>query len=261
VTDETPAASVLLNGIRVMQAFSVGEPVLGVTEIARRVELHKSSVSRILRTLEQASLVERDADSGRYRLGLGVIALAGPLLANLDVRRVAAAPLAELAERTRETAALMVWTGAEAVSVEQVPGPQLIKHAAAIGTRYAGAASASVQVFLAALPAGRVRSLLDEGRIAGPADPAGLDAYLARLAEVRAEGVAVNDGESAVDEVGVAAPVRDHRGEVAAAVLLSAPRYRVSADVLALLVTAVRASAAEISSRLGWSRPGEPAAG
>jgi DNA-binding IclR family transcriptional regulator len=251
VTEEARAASVLLNGIRVMQAFSVTEPVLGVTEIARRVELHKSSVSRILRTLEQAALVERDADTGRYRLGLGVIALAGPLLANLDVRRVAAAVLAELAERTRETASLMVWTGAGAVSVEQVPGPQLIKHAAAIGTRYTGVTSASVQVFLAALPPGRVRALLDEGAITGATGPDAVAACLQRLDGVREGGVAVNDGESAVDEVGVSAPVRDHRGETVAAVLLSAPRYRVSPAVLDLLVDAVRTAAAEVSSRLG----------
>ena len=255
MTEEARAASVLLNGIRVMQAFSVAEPVLGVTEIARRVELHKSSVSRILRTLEQAALVERDTDTGRYRLGLGVIALAGPLLANLDVRRVAAPVLAELAERTRETAALMVWTGTAAVSVEQVASPQLIKHAAAIGTRYSGATSASVQVLLAALAPARVRALLDEGRVTGPTDPAAVEAYLERLGEVRAGGAAVNDGESAVDEVGVAAPVRDHRGETVAAVLLSAPRYRVSPEALALLVDAVRAAAAEISSRLGATTP------
>jgi IclR family acetate operon transcriptional repressor len=256
VTEEAPGASVLLNGVRVLQAFSVAEPVLGVTEIARRVDLHKSSVSRILRTLEQATLVERDAGTGRYRLGLGVLALAGPLLADLDVRRVAAAPLAELAERTRETAALMLWTGAGAISVEQVPGPQLIKHTAAIGTRYAATSSASVQVFLAALPPEQVRGLLGAGRITGRADPAGVDAFLDRLAQVRAGGVAVNDGESAVDEVGVAAPVRDHRGETVAAVLLSAPRYRVSADVLDLLVGAVRTTAGEISSRLGAAEAG-----
>jgi DNA-binding IclR family transcriptional regulator len=67
--------------------------VLGVTEIARRVGLHKSTVSCALATLEQAGLVERDAKRGRFQLGIGVIGLAGPLLANLDVRRVARSAL------------------------------------------------------------------------------------------------------------------------------------------------------------------------
>ena len=251
MTEEARGTSVLLNGIRVLQAFSVTEPVLGVTDIARLVDLHKSSVSRILRTLEQAALVERDDTSGRYRLGMGVIALAGPLLANLDVRRVAAPALDDLTARTRETTALMVWTGIGSVSVEQVASPQMIKHAAAIGTRFTTAASASVQVFLAELPQAQAREMLERNAVTGAPDDDAIDRYLTRLARVRSEGVAINDGDTAVDEVGVAARVRDHRGHVVAAVLLSAPRYRVHADMLDLVGEAVRDTADEISSRLG----------
>ncbi len=103
--DTKPSPSVLLNGLRVLEAFSITEPVLGVTEIARKVDLHKSSVSRMLATLEKAGYVEREEGTGRYRLGLGVIGLAGPLLANLDVRRVALPELEGLTRRTEETSA------------------------------------------------------------------------------------------------------------------------------------------------------------
>ena len=65
------SASVLLNGLHVLEAFSIDEPVLGVTEIARKVHQHKSTVSRILATLERAGYVERDEGSGRFRLGPG----------------------------------------------------------------------------------------------------------------------------------------------------------------------------------------------
>src|SRR3954471_9727025 len=134
--DSRPSASVLLNGLRVLESFTITEPVLGVTEIARKVDLHKSSVSRILATLEKAGYVERDHGSGRFRLGLGLIALTGPLLANLDVRRVAQPELVELTQRTGETSALAVWNGHESVVVEQVPSPKQVKHSASVGTRY-----------------------------------------------------------------------------------------------------------------------------
>src|SRR5699024_840957 len=129
-------------------AFSVTEPLLGVNEIARRVRLHKSTVSRILSTLEQVDLVERDEMSGRFRLGIGVIGLAGPLLANLDVRRVAYAALEKLVELTNETAALALWNGWESIVVEQIPSPRQVKHTTPLGVRFAKASSASVQVFL-----------------------------------------------------------------------------------------------------------------
>jgi DNA-binding IclR family transcriptional regulator len=109
-----------------------------------------------------------------------------------------------------------------------------------------------VQVFLAQADPFEVRSLLLKGAIDLPGlTEATLEAYTVRLAEVRERGYAVNYGETSLEEVGVAAPVRDHRGEPVAGVLLSAPRFRVSADQLGVLVEATASAAAAVSSRLG----------
>lgn len=250
-TSEKRAASVLLNGLAVLEAFTIEEPVLGVTEIARRVGFHKSTVSRILATLEQAGYVEREAQGGRFRLGLGLIALTGPLLADLDVRRVAASSLQQLAGRTEETSALMVWNGHESVVVEQVMSPKQVKHTAAIGTRYNTYESASVQIFLADLPAADVDRLLERRLIVsshGDAEP--ID-HAIDFAAIREQGYAVNDGRTSAEEVGIAAPVRDHRGDTVAAVLLSAPRFRVPPTLIEILARDVVACAAEVSARLG----------
>ena len=250
-SDARASASVLLNGLHVLEAFSIDEPVLGVTEIARKVDQHKSTVSRILATLERAGYVERDEGSGRFRLGLGLIALAGPLLADLDVRRVALGPLQQLTARTGETSALMVWNGHESVVVEQVQSPKQVKHTAAIGTRYDTYESASVKVFLAALPAGEVSRLFERRLLAGTYDRHTVESYVAELDRVAMEGFAVNDGRTSVEEVGVSAPVRDHRGVVVAAVLLSAPRFRVPAAMLEVLARSVSDTAGDVSARLG----------
>ncbi|MFC8502139.1 IclR family transcriptional regulator [Pedococcus sp. NPDC057267] len=250
---EARGASVLLNGLAVLEAFSIQEPVLGVTEIARRVGLHKSTVSRILATLEQAGYVEREPAGGRFRLGLGLIALTGPLLADLDVRRVAGAALQRLTERTGETSALMVWNGHEAVVVEQVPSPKQVKHTATIGTRYDTYESSSVKVFLAELDASDVAHLFERRLLAGTYDEHTLDAYTAELEQVRTQGFAVNDGRTSAEEVGIAAPVRDHRGVTTAAVMLSAPRFRVPPALLEVLARDVAEAARDVSARLGSS--------
>ena len=132
-------------------------------------------VSRILATLERAGYVERDERSGRFRLGLGLIALAGPLLADLDVRRVALGSLQQLTDRTGETSALMVWNGHESVVVEQVQSPKQVKHTAAIGTRYDTYESSSVKVFLAALPPSEVTRLFERRLLVGTYDAGGYD--------------------------------------------------------------------------------------
>ncbi|MGM7666444.1 IclR family transcriptional regulator [Microbacterium sp. A93] len=247
-------ASVIVNVLQVIRCFTVEEPLVGVTEIAAQVGLHKSSVSRILATLEQEQVVERDETSRKYRLGLGLIVVAGPLLANLDVRRVAMDDLRELSESTGETAALNIWDGAAAVTVEQVPSRQQVKHTSVLGSRYATGYSASVQVYLAHEHPDAVRQLLQDGTLQFT-DPPGPEDYLRRVAEVRRLGYAVNYTETSQDEVGIAAPVYDHRGQVVASVLVAAPFYRVPQEAVEQLSAACGGAAQRISLRLGAILP------
>ena len=239
----------LLNGIRVLNSFTVAEPVLGVNEIARRVDLHKSTVSRILATLELVGLVEREEHSGRFRLGVGVIGLAGPLLAHLDVRRIAYQGLEDLVRLTGETGALAFWNGYESIVVEQIPSPKLVKHTTPLGARFSKASSASVQVFLADKPEAEVRRLLREGLIS--LGTGSEEQLFERLAQVRAQGYALNDGETDPEELSLSAPVRDHRQAVVGAILLSAPRLRCTPFMIQDFVKRVVETAAQVSSRLG----------
>ncbi|MDQ5860847.1 MAG: IclR family transcriptional regulator [Actinomycetota bacterium] len=253
---DTKGASVIVNAIAVLRSFTADDPLLGVTEIANRVGLHKSTVSRILATFEQENLVERDADTRRFRLGLGLIAVAGPLLAELEERRVAYPVLRELTELTGETSALMMWEGNESICVEQIASRHQIKHTAPLGARYSDALSSSVQVFLATQPEERVRALLRSGAIAYPGlDEASLEDYLLRLKDDSRRGWAINYGESSLDEVGVAAPVYDHRGDLVAAVLIPAPRFRVSKERLQSLGESCMAAADKVTARLGGNAP------
>jgi DNA-binding IclR family transcriptional regulator len=248
------AAASLLNGLAVLEAFSVQKPVLGVTEVAQRVGLHKSTVSRILGGLAEAGYVQRDEETGRYRLGLGLLALSGPLLADLDVRRAAVPYLEQLTESTQETSAISVWNGHEAIVVEQVASPYQVKHTATIGTRYNKFESSSVRVFLAELAPALATELIESGRILRTAgDGLPLD-HTAHLQEVARQAYAVNDGSTSEEEFGVSAPVRDYRGKVVGCITASAPRSRVHKHATGdTLVQAVQHAASEVSVRLGWS--------
>lgn len=252
-------ASVIVNVMDVLRCFTVDEPLQSVTGIAAQVGLHKSSVSRILATLEQEHVVERDPASRQYQLGLGLIAIAGPILANLDVRRVALGPMRNVAEDSGETVALSVWDGHEAVTVEQIPSPQPVKHTSELGSRYSTGGSATVQVFLAAR-AERAEELLASGRITLP-DSESPESYRRRLRDVSERGYGVNHGETSADEVGVAAPVRDHRGEVVAALLVAAPFFRVSEERAEAIGGLCCAAAREIGHRLGSHGPDVPSSG
>jgi DNA-binding IclR family transcriptional regulator len=109
-----------------------------------------------------------------------------------------------------------------------------------------------VQVFLAALPAGEVLRLFDRRVLTGAHDSESIAEYQDILQTVRDNGYAVNDGRTSAEEVGLAAPVRDHRGETVAAVLLSAPRFRISTQMLEPLARTVADAGREVGVRLGY---------
>jgi len=246
------AAASLLNGLSVLEAFSIGRPVLGVTEIAQKVNLHKSTVSRILTGLANAGYVERDEETGRFRLGLGLIALSGPLLADLDVRRAAHADLEELTATTGETSALAIWNGAEAIVVEEIPSPHQVKSTAAIGTRYSEYESSSVRVFLAQLPLAKVEQLLEAGQITRSPGSGPDGDYGRHLATVKEQGYAVNDGFTSFEEVSISAVVRDYRDEAVGCIKVSAPRSRTGPDRIAAHLDSAMAAAQSVSARLGY---------
>jgi DNA-binding IclR family transcriptional regulator len=212
----------------------------------------------MLQGLTEVGYVQRDEDTGRYRLGLSLLGLAGPLLAELDVRRAAVPHLESLTATTGETSAVSVWNGTNAIVVEQAASPHLVKHSATIGTRYNRFASSSVRVFLAHLSPDRVERII-AGRVILIDDDMDVSNVEAVLSEVREYGYSVNDGDTTDEEYGVSVPVWDYRNEIAGCVTVSAPRSRVlqlhSQDVL---TDAALTAAGSISARLGW--PGSKAA-
>lgn len=245
-----PRNSVVHNVIDVLRCFSAEHPLVGVTEIADQVGLHKSSVSRLLSTLETEGWVEQDVTTRKYQLGLGLIAVAGPLLANLNVRKVAYPYLQELAENTQETTVLTIWEKSSAVTVEQIASERTIKHTSPLGARYDSTGSASVQIFLADMEASSVQTLLD--REVTRLQQGWTHTQLTqRLEKVRQQGYATNLRETYADEIGIAAPVYDHRNQVVASVLIAAPAYRVDETLTTHLIDQCVKTAAKISTRMG----------
>jgi len=224
----------------------------GVTELARRLGLHKSTASRLLATLQKRGLVEQDDESGKYRLGLVVIRLAERAERTLDLRSLAMPELERLAKLTHETTGLGVLDGESLLTVAQVDGPNLIAVGDWTGRTTPLHCVAAGKVLLAALPEREVLRIVRRGLphytertlIA-------LEPILEEMSRVRRRGYATAMGEYEVGLNGVAAAVRDARGGVLAAVDVWGPAYRLTPQRLPELAAQVREAAAAISQRLG----------
>ncbi|WP_352785422.1 IclR family transcriptional regulator [Mesorhizobium sp. M0244] len=239
--------------LNLLKVIGASERPIGVNEIARRLGKHVSSVSRTLATLEHNRFVERDEETGRFVLGVELIALASRLLAERDVVRVARPYLEELAESTRETASLSLWNKTEAINVEHVLGPGSIKHIAAPGRRNPAHCTASGKAMLSQMPGSILKEVL----------ALGLEKYTDRtiteasalereLRCTRERGYALNVGEFIPEIVSIAAVIHDGRGRVAAAIAVTMPVFHFTQHNEGQLAPVVMKAAGTISRRLGY---------
>ncbi len=224
----------------------------GVTELARRLGLHKSTASRLLATLQKRGLVEQDDETGKYRLGLVVIRLAERAERTLDLRGIALPELERLARVTHETTGLGVLDGETMLGVAQVDGPNLV----AVGD-WTGRATplhcvASGKVLMSSLAEREVLKIVRHGLTQFTERTiVTLEPLLEELARVRRRGYATTIGEYQNDCNAVAAPVRDARGNVVAAVDIWGPAFRLTPARVPELAIQAREAAAAISVRLG----------
>ena len=228
---------------------------IGVNEIARRVSLDASSVSRIVRTLEIYRLLEREPGTNRVSLGIGLVTLASDALQGLDVRRLASPELERLSAATHETINLGVWDGEGALIVDHRPGLQPIAALGWIGRRDPAHASSLGKVLLAFQPEATRRAFLSaRTKRFTPAtivNPAGLETT---LADVRALGYAVNRGELRPELHAVAAPIFGLDDAVVAAIGVAGPSNRLTETRMAELADLVMSVAATVSHAMGGRR-------
>jgi DNA-binding IclR family transcriptional regulator len=230
----------------------------GVTEIAAELGVHKSTASRLLAALDRRELVAQDSARGRFRLGVGIVRLAGAVGRGLDVVRESRPVCQALAGQVGETVNLAILSGRDALYLDQVAGPAALSPHNWAGQRIPLHATSDGKVLLAYLPAAQAEECLAAAPLPRFTEHTITDAgeLTKILAEVRLRGYATAVEELEAGLTAVAAPVRTFEGRVIASISASGPSFRIPADRIAELAESVRRAAAEISRRLGWT--GEP---
>ncbi|MFA9430371.1 IclR family transcriptional regulator [Egicoccus sp. AB-alg2] len=228
----------------------------GVTEIARELDVHKSTVFRLVSTLEARGIVEQDPSSNKYRLGFAMARLAAGIRGEIDLVEVARPACEQLSERLDEPVNLAVLEEGEVISIVQADLSTSLISVDWIGQRHPLHATASGKVFLTWGPADLRQDVLGRPLQARTkrtiTDP---DELRRDLERARSRGYAVTIGELERGLHAVAAPVRDPDGVVVAAIVASGPEYRLEPRQLADAGALVRETADTVSRRLGWLGP------
>lgn len=227
---------------------------MGVTDLAKKLGLGKSSVYRLLATLARRGYVEKNPESDRYQLTYRLFAVGSPAADRFGLREVAQPVMQRLATETGETVNLGVLDGTRVVNLRKVESRHLLRiHLAVVGGAPAHA-TALGKVLLAALEAAEVARRLHGRRLERltPRTIGDRRSLGAALARVREQGFAIDDEECSLGLRCVAAPILDHRGSVVAALSISGPSPRLPNPLLSRLAESVRSAAREISQRLGY---------
>jgi len=242
--------------ISILQVLALRGPTT-VTEIATELNVHKSTIFRLLSTLDARGLVDQNGTRGRYQLGYGVVQLAAGATRQLDLSVISRRVCEALAEEVGETVDIAINDDNAVLNIDQVIGSAAMTTVDWVGRRTPLHATSSGKVFLAHMP------------------PTQLDDYLSstlerftehtitnrrelekQLQTVRDRGYGFTLEEYQIGLAAVAAPIRDIEGHVVAAVGMSGPNFRITADTIPGFAEHVMAAAVEISQRNGLPKPG-----
>jgi len=237
----------------IMRCFTESESDLGVMQISRATGLHKSTTSRLLAALLQEGFVAKNPETGKYRLGLGLVNLAGAVLERQDLRQIAGPHIRSLADQTQETINISVMDGNENINIETIRSPKSIRFAGRLGRRTPLHCTSTGKVQLANINPAQRKKILDQPLVAYTnntiTDPIALRIILAEISD---QGYAVSNEEFEEGLVAVAAPILDHSGDVIAALSISGPTYRMDAVTIQDYIGPLKEAAGNISRLLGY---------
>ncbi len=244
----------------VERAFRILDGLAGgskkVTELADRIELPKSTVSRLLSTMHAIGIVQTDPDNGEYELGAAFYAMASAGLPDASVTAAAQPYLVDLAFTVSEATGLSVLEGDEVLFVSDNAARSDIQMRDWTGERTAVHLVPSGLVMMASWPDERVNNYLSKPLLAttglSVTDP---DLIRARLERIKTQGYEIVRGEFVDDVSSTAAPVRNADGTVVAAIHIHGPSYRFLLDEAESVIPDLLAAAARISVQLGWVEP------
>jgi IclR family transcriptional regulator, KDG regulon repressor len=245
--------SSVATAIALLKAFSEDEVEIGVSSLAKRLGVAKSTVHRLAVTLVSEGMLEQNPENERYRLGIALFGLGALVRRRMDVSTEAKTHLFALRESTGETVHLAVLHGTEIMYVYNLESTHAIRMRSDIGVRKPAYCTAEGVAMLAFHDPAVVDEVVAKGlRPRTPKTNTDPQAFRRVLAEVRERGYAIEDEESEVGMRAIAAPIRNGSGEAVGAIGVAGPVPRLSEETLAAFAPRVLEVAEIISVRMGY---------
>ena len=254
-TDSSPyKVQVLDRALSIIEALTKVREDASLAEIAERVKLHKSTAHRLLSILERHRILERDSETGRYRLGLRLFELGTIAMDRFNIRDRARPYLEGLLEEVNETVHLCALDAGEILYLDKIEPARSVRMASRIGHRKPVHCTAVGKAILAHLPESEQDSLLQLHGLprVTPKTITAAAELKAEFRPIRERGYALDNEETEPGLRCIGAAILDHSGRPVAAISVSAPSFRLTMDKVPDLAGPVVRMARALSEELGF---------
>ncbi|HDD53126.1 MAG TPA: IclR family transcriptional regulator [Thermosulfidibacter takaii] len=250
---ETPLVRAVDHALQLLSCYTEKEE-MGVTELSKKLGLHKNNVFRILATLEFRGYIEQNRKTEGYRLGPKIFELGLIFKYQMGLIKHAKPIMEEIVRRHNETVYLGVLRDIYAIYIDNVETNHTVRVVSRVGSQIPAYASAIGKVQLAHLPTDELERLLRDRKLRPYTERTIIDKnlLLEELRKVAEEGYAMDNEEFEDNVKCVAAPIRDYTRWVVAGLSISAPAFRMTDELTPELIETVKWGALQISKSLGY---------
>ena len=245
----------IIRASHILKCLSGAKTHFKISELARHLSLDRSTTYRILLSLERTGFVEKDEKAGTYSLGLAAFEIGNAYLRQTDLIQVSKPIMADLAQTVRETVHLAVLSDTEIVYVDKVDSPRSLGVMSKIGQRGPVYCTALGKTLLAFQPEDDQSRIIHKIRLT-PLTPRTITSkqrLVEELKAIRKQGYSLDHREIEEEVECIGAPIRDHLGNVIAALSISGPQRKIDTPQEKQFILDVVKAAALISSKLGYA--------
>lgn len=257
-TNDSPQNQVLVidKAVRLLEEFRSAD-TLTLADLSERLGMSKSTVHRLLSSLDQVGFVAKESKPGCYRLGLKLFELGSLVQARLELRQIAHPYLTQLVEQTDETAFLIIRDGMQGVCIERIEGRHVQSLMLKMGGTLPLHAGGSTRCLLGYSPDDVLEQLLAAGplKVFTPYTIVGRDALRADVEQTRKQGYTLSYQDVTIGVAALGVPIFDYRNVAVGALSLSGITPRWTEEHMAKVLAAVRTAARQISLKMGWRPP------
>jgi DNA-binding IclR family transcriptional regulator len=244
----------IIRACNILKCLSKDKTHLKISELARELQLDRSTTYRILLSLEKCGFVEKDKKTGEYSLGVAVFETGNTYLRRMDLIQISKPIMADLALKVQETVHLAVLSDTEIVYVDKVDSPRTLGVMSKIGQRAPVYCTALGKILLAHQPKDELSRIIGEIKLK-PFTKNTITSkkrLIQELKVIREKGYALDQREYEEDVECIGAPIRNHLGDAIAALSISGPQRKINTPLEKQFISQVIEAASLVSSKMGY---------